>query len=161
MGDRHDATPDADEALLARLRVVAGVVDDVPAHVVEAALAVFILRDLDAELAQLVSDSVDAADTRVLVRGEDVLAAPRSQTFEAGDRTIDIEVTASESRRRVVGLATGFGPGEVTLERVDGDSISAPIDAIGRFALDASPGQARFRVVGFDGTTVVTAWTTL
>jgi hypothetical protein len=32
---------------------------------------------------------------------------------------------------------------------------------VGRFALDAPPGAARLRIVAADGTTVVTAWTTL
>jgi hypothetical protein len=162
MGNQSDPTPDAvDEALLSQLRTVASVVDGVPAHVVEAAKATFILRDLDAELAALVSDSVEDGADPVLTRTDGTLDATRTLTFEAGDRTIDVQVTATESSRRLVGLATGFGPGDVTLERVDGPDVSAPIDPVGRFALDAPPGAARLRIVAADGTTVVTAWTTL
>jgi hypothetical protein len=160
MTDAHEPTDSADEAMLGRLRAVAKVADGVPAHVVEAARAAFELRDLDAELATLVNDSADtrtAEGNLVLMRGAE---EPRTLTFAAGDVTVDLQITATDGDRRVVGLAAGAQPGELTMEYDDGSSVRADVDELGRFALDARAGRARLRLPG-PGTPVVTPWTVL
>ena len=47
----------AEDAFEARLRRISGEAEPVPEHVLEAGRAAFALRDLDAELAELVADS--------------------------------------------------------------------------------------------------------
>lgn len=160
MTDAPEEGSAADDALVERLRSVAGSVDAVPEHVVEAARAAFSLRDLDARLAELVSDSLDL-DDRVgagpVLRGE---GSPRSLTFETGDVSVDVEVSGYDGRRRVVGLAVGVSPGPLTVEYDDGSVVHADVDDLGRFAADVPAGRARLRLAAQDRP-VITAWTTI
>src|SRR4051794_2008177 len=129
--DAHEP-PDADEALLGRLRAAARVGDGVPDHVREAASAAFSLRDLDAALATLVSDSAERrAHDLVLMRGAD---EPRTLAFEAGAMTVDLEVTGADGALRMVGLVAGAEPGELTVEYDDGSAVRTDLDRLGRFA---------------------------
>ncbi|MFL6140138.1 MAG: hypothetical protein ACJ74O_20380 [Frankiaceae bacterium] len=157
MTDAHEP-PDADEALLGRLRAAALVGDGIPGHVIEAARAAFSLRDLDAQLATLVSDSAEraAGDSLVLMRGAD---EPRALTFEAGAVTVDVEVTSTDGALRMVGLVAGGEPGELTVEYDDGSSLRTDLDRFGRFVTDVRRGRARLRL-SFGGSPVVTPWTT-
>ena len=163
MSDAHEP-PAADEALVERLRAAARTGDGVPDHVLEAARAAFTLRDLDAELAQLVSDSADATGVGGAARPEPVLMRgdeePRTLTFEAGSVTVDLEITAVDGLRRVVGIAAGARPGELTVEYDDGNRVGGPLDELGRFALEVPPGRVRLRIPAA-GTPVLTPWTTL
>ena len=86
-GDLH---PD-DTALLLRLGAIAAEVDPVPDLVLEAGRAAFLLRRLDAELAELVADS---ATDRAGVRGGD----DRLLSFEAGETSLELQVTARSGR---------------------------------------------------------------
>ena len=130
--DRHSAglppaveTPSleielADEELLAELRTAAGRFDAVPPSVHDAALAAFELRNLDAELAELVADSAVEAGT-VLVRGT---AEPRLISFASPRISIELQVTAAAGGRRlvgqVVGQVVGRRHGVVELDHRDG-----------------------------------------
>jgi hypothetical protein len=164
MTDAHEPR-DADEALLGRLRAAAQAGDGVPDHVLEAARAAFALRDLDAQLAILVSDSADVPAATggdlVLMRGD---GEPRALTFEAGEVTVDLEVTGEDGGLRMVGLVAGLvsdaAPGELTVEYDDGTALRADLDQLGRFATDVRPGRARLRLPGAHGP-VVTPWTSL
>jgi len=157
MTDAHEP-PNADEALLGRLRAAAQVGDGVPDHVIEAAHAAYSLRDLDAQLATLVSDSTEQlAGDLVLTRGAD---EPRTLTFEAGAVSVDLEVTGGDGVLRMVGLVAGAEPGELTVEYDDGSAVRADLDRLGRFATDVRPGRARLRLPGAGGS-VVTPWTSL
>lgn len=153
----------ADEALLEQLRAAAATADRVPAHVLAAAVAAFELRDLDGELAELVSDS--AADAGpVLVRGAAggaLAAGPRALCFGSGAVTVDVEVVAEGTGRRLVGLASGIGPGEVTVEGPDGIVARAALDVLGRFAVEAPAGLCRLRLLGADDEVILTSWTAL
>jgi len=168
--DRHSAgsppaveTPSleielADEELLAELRTAAGRFDAVPPSVHDAALAAFELRNLDAELAELVADSAVEAGT-VLVRGT---AEPRLISFASPRISIELQVTAAAGARRlvgqVVGQVVGMPHGVVEVDHRDGVIVVQP-DDLGRFvASGVSAGPVRLRCELPTGGSVMTSW---
>lgn len=150
-------TPSDADALLAQLRAAAAVADAPPEHVLEAARAAFELRDLDAQLASLVSDSAETGNA-VLLRDAVGDSAYRVVVFEAGQVSVELEVAATSSGRRLIGVVSGGAAGELTVQYADGTRVDGEVDDIGRFALDVPAGLARLRLLGSDGTTVVTAF---
>jgi hypothetical protein len=158
--DGTNGTADAAlDALLERLRVVAATVDPPPALVVESGRAAFAMRAIDAELAELVRDSaVDRSP--VLVRDADSDSAVRLLSFEAGEVSIEVQVTDTEGTRTLLGVVDG-ATGSVEVETMNGRS-TASIDAHGRFTVhEVPPGTVRLHVQAPDGTTVTTSWVTL
>ncbi len=144
-----------DDALLVRLSMVAAQVDPVPAAVLEAAEAAFGLRDLDAQLALLVCDSLIDTEGLVLSRGED---EPRMLSFESPGSAVEVEVTEVDRRCRLVGQVVGGTSGTLRVEHGEGAS-SVPVDEIGRFTLaDVPAGHLRLSYPAADGATVVTSW---
>lgn len=163
MNAHHDNSDDGyDEAVLndaefddglleGELRGAAAILDPVPAELRRLAVEAFMLRDLDARLAELTFDSlVDA----IPVRG--VTDAPRMLTFRAGELTVDVEVT----ERGVMGQV--LPPQPARIEVLGGLQPAAPAtltaDAMGRFAGDvptAGPFALRLRT---GGEVVVTEW---
>src|SRR5580700_7976020 len=100
--DRRDHVPDeADEAALeAGLRDAAARFDPVPAELIQAAVAAFSWRTADAELAALAFDSLLDQAGDALVRSA---GGPRLLAFQAGQLTIEVEVTGTGSSRELVG----------------------------------------------------------
>ncbi len=143
--------------LLDRVRRVVEEADPVPAAVLAAARAAFDLRTLDADLAELVADSRDSA---ALVRGP---SGRRQLAFAAGAVTLDVEVTADGSRRRLLGFAEGTsGPVTAQSSRVGVDPVTVSLDEAGRFLVDGLPaGPTRLSCPGAGGRPVVTAWAVL
>lgn len=142
---------DPDEALLARLRSVVAESEPVPDNVRTAAKAAFGLRSLDAELAELVADSLDTAGA---VRGSsDVLLL----SFETSAVTVEVQVTADGPVRRLIGEVIG-GVGPVHLDTTE-SSVSVEIDAAGRFMAEVPAGPVRLRFAGTDGHPIATSWT--
>ena len=150
---------EADEALVARLKELADQVDPVPELVLESARAAFLMRRIDAELAELVRDSaVDRSP--VLVRDADSDSAVRLLSFEAGEVSIEVQVTETEGARTLLGVVDG-ATGSVEVETMNGRS-TAGIDEHGRFTVhEVPPGTVRLHVQAPDGTTVTTSWVTL
>ena len=147
---------DRDDELERRLRALATEADPPPALVVESAKAAFALRDLDAELAELVADSA-VDDPAVLTRA--VVSDVRMLSFECGDVVVELDVEADPLSRRVrlSGLAVG-AVGVVTLVRSDGRSTVDLADG-GRFvADDVEPGPLRLELTTPDGRRVTTSW---
>ena len=147
-----------DDELIEHLRTLAAQADPVPDLVTEAARAAFLLRRLDAELAELVLDSaVDAGP--VLVRGvED--DSVRMLSFETASLSIEVQVTAADGTRSLLGQVSGAS-GDVEVETLAGRS-TVPIDALGRFAVsDVPTGTVRLHLVADDGTPVTTSWVSL
>lgn len=156
-GGTADQPGDPDDHLVADLRRLASRRDGVPAEVLASAKGTFTWRTIDADLAQLTFDSAVETPELAGVRGA---ATARLLTFEASTLSVEIEVSASGSRRRIVGQLV---PGHVAVVEVlhDGGSEEVETDDIGRFAVDGIfPGPVRIDVRAADqpGPSVSTAW---
>jgi hypothetical protein len=115
---------DEDSALEDQLRRAADLLDPVPPSALQAALAAFTYRTVDAELAELTFDSL--AESAPVRGGEQ----PRFLTFRTGSRTIEIEITGPP--RRIVGRLSPPEPAGVEIRHPAGTS-AVTADALGRF----------------------------
>ena len=91
---------DKDATTEAELRAIFGHLDPVPQLLEDAARAAFTWRTVDAELAELMRDSAEAAseeEAGVLVRGRH---GPRQLSFESPQLGIELEVTETGPRER-------------------------------------------------------------
>jgi hypothetical protein len=118
----------SDDELGERLRAMFAAEDPVPPAAIEAARAAFGWRDIDAELAALVSDSliVSAAN----VRG----TPPRLLSFATDSVTIELEVTAEEGTARILGQLAPAQQADVVVEYIGGQR-AAEVDPMGRFTV--------------------------
>ncbi|TMR94511.1 hypothetical protein [Nonomuraea basaltis] len=141
-----------DERLLAALKDAGQAAAAVPRELVEAGKAVFTWRDPDAELAALVYDSALDGGLASATRG-----GPRILIFNvADDHTIEVELGPDI----LVGQLLPPRPGTVERQLAGGETISAPIDDGGGFALRPAPaGTFRLRCV-CDDLVLTTAWVT-
>ena len=147
-----------DDPLFQRLRTVAEQADPVPESVLEAGRAAFLLRRLDAELAELVMDSAFDAGT-VLVRGPGDNEV-RMLSFETDRVSVDIQVTTTEGTRSLLVVVEGAS-GDVTIETSAGTS-TASIDSEGRCSVTGIPaGTVRLHLTADDGSAVTTSWVSL
>ena len=148
----------ADRELLMILRDMIEETDPVPAALVEAARASFTWRTVDAELAELTSDSaLDPATVRST-------RAPRLLTFTAGETTVVVEVaplTADpDAERRLLGQLVAPRPAQVEVRHGTG-SFTVSADELGRFRAEPVPAgpislACRFSPAGEP--TIVTSW---
>lgn len=147
-------TTDQRDALESELRALAGVRDPVPPDVVEAALAAFTMRNLDAELAELVYDSFS---DEVLLAGVRGSGGTRQLIFETPDCVLDVQIELA-GERRMSGQITP--PAAIGLEvRHSGGTIPAPVDPRGRFVVSSTPnGPISLRLVDDDDRAVATTW---
>lgn len=125
-----------DSELEQELRRVAARLDPVPPEVVQAAVDAFSWRDIDAELAELVFDSLLDADQATLVRGS---SGPRLVSFKTPELTVDVEVTTTGSGRDVMGQLTPPQPAAVEIRHSAG-IVSTDADELGRFRSQSLPG---------------------
>jgi hypothetical protein len=146
-----------DSELEQELRRAAARLDPVPSEVIQAALDAYSWRDFDAELAELVFDSLLDQDEATLVRGS---AGRRLVSFAVPGLTVDVEVTAAGSGRGVMGQLTP--PQRATVEIRHGEGIvTVAADELGRFssvALPAGPVSLRLTLADGDSRPVVTDW---
>src|SRR5215831_15897942 len=153
MPDDIRDVPADDDQLLALLGEVLDADDPVPAAAVDAARAADLGR-LDAELADLVYDSlVDERPAGAGVRaepGDDV----RSLTFVAGGRTVEVDLRDDE----LVGRVSPAAGAALELDQPAGRQ-ALPTDDRGRFRAPVVPGPVRLRVTGPDGA-ATTPWIT-
>lgn len=106
---------------------------------------------LDAELAELTFDSL-LDERAVALRDDD--GEVRSLTFAAGDRTVEIDVTADELVGRV------DPAGEVPVEVVQPTGRrQVRVDELGRFRAPVGPGPLRLQLV-LGGRPTTTPWVT-
>lgn len=141
---------DADDELLTRLAAAADD-DSPPPLVLDTAKAVFGLRALDAELAELVEDSLDTAGT---VRGPSDV---RLLAFQTPTVAVDVEVTTTGDRRRLIGQVAAEA-GSLAIDTVSA-TVRAEVDPLGRFvAEDVPAGLVRLRFATHTGA-VATSWT--
>jgi hypothetical protein len=147
-------------ALFERLRHVVARIDPPPALAYELGRAAFTTRALDAELAELISDSATDADALLGVRHGSAGAAVRLLTFESQRLDVELELTVRAGRSSLLGQVAGLPIGQVRVETCCGE-LAVPIDRTGCFCLpDLPAGRFRVHLVGRDGTPVTTAWAT-
>lgn len=151
--------PDAPDArLLAEFHAYFDRTDPLPAAVTDAAKAAFELRDLDAQIAELLHDS--AVDTEQLagVRG----TAARLLTFAVGEeRFVELDVAVHGALRTLAGYLVPGSAGRLTVEH-GGVTIAVDVDDQGRFSVDrVAPGPVRLRFAVDGHTPVATQWITL
>ncbi len=147
--------PDDDE-LEEELRRAERLLDPVPARLMRGAVDMFAWRTIDAELAALAFDSVDA-QSAAAVRGSD---QPRLLTFQAGERSIELELTGTAAERGVTGRLIPAQQAEIEI-RLGDQRLTATADALGRFAVTAAgsgPISLRFRPGGSASWQIVTEW---
>lgn len=141
---------DQEDPLVEELRALFAQDDPVPPLVTETAKASLGWRRLDAELAELLSDSLDS-NSPALVRGGTVL---RSVSFAAPPRsldelTIDVEIHGDGPQRIVLGQLAPVTETTVEIQTaVDAEPTEERSDRLGRFrAVVAAGGSFRLRVM--------------
>jgi hypothetical protein len=144
MDDEADGTDLEEE-----LRQVAALFEPVPPELLTAAVGAFAWRTIDAELAELVFDSLVDHEELGVVRGS---AQERTLSFEASGLTIEVEITGTGASRSMIGqlvppqpasvavCAHGGGSwGSVPPGQQNVDMITLGVDELGRFSADALP----------------------
>jgi hypothetical protein len=129
-----------DDELLAELGAVLRRLEGPPPEALEAAKGLFALRTLDAELAALVFDSIEAEIAEPA--GLRAAGQPRILTFEADGLTVEVEVDETPGARRLIGQLTPPGPADLELRTPD-QSFLGGADELGRFVLDLPPRRLR------------------
>jgi hypothetical protein len=131
--------------------------DPVPPELMAAAVDAFGWRDVDAELASLVFDSLLDTDEASLVRSS---SGQRLVSFRAGGVSRDGEVTRAGAGRTLTGQIEP--PQQATVDiRRHHDVVTAEADELGRFraeGLPAGPVSLRLRRAGAGGPSLVTDW---
>ena len=134
---RPDPEPaDPHDRLLDELRALAARRDPVPAELLELGRLAWELRDLEAELAELVADSALADERHALVRAGD---GPRLLSFTSGPNALELEVARLDAGRRLVGQIVPPAAATVTIEHSAGRRVLTA-DDLGRFLVDDVPG---------------------
>ncbi len=145
-----------DAELEEELRHVVDQIEPVPAGLLEAAVGAFAWRTIDADLAELVFDSLADHDEAALVRG-----TGRMLSFRASSLTIDVEVTGTGASRMLIGQLEPRQPASLDIRHADNvDTVE--VDELGRFSAGpVSPGPISLRCrlgAETDRPPVVTDW---
>ncbi|TDC46617.1 hypothetical protein E1212_26455 [Jiangella ureilytica] len=148
-----------DDRLVDRLREVIDATDPPPQRLIDVAKASLAWRTVDAELAELISDSSTEPALAVRSAGE----APRLLTFTAGDTVVVLEVTREAGAHRVMGQIVAPGAATVEVRHSDG-VVSVTTDPDGRFrAAPVAGGPISVSCRFDDGVrpAVVTSWVSI
>jgi hypothetical protein len=149
------APMERDDELLARLGPMLDRLDPVPPQVVVEARALFGLRRLDEELAELVRDTAENAGSGVLVvRGEGDV---RLISFETGPVTVELQVTERGQSRDLVAQVTGTTVVGAEVETAAGRR-TVPIEDSLFTADGVQSGLLRLRLRTATGRDLVTSW---
>jgi hypothetical protein len=154
---------DPDDRLMTELRAFFADVDPVPSLVVETAKASLGWRRLDADLAELLSDSALEEQAFALARSGEATA--RAMTFSSGELTIDIEVHVDDKGRTLLGQLSPPAPATVEVHPMVQAPVSTEADRMGRFRVRLAAGDTiRLRILGADergDPPVETSWITV
>ena len=143
-----------DDQLMADLAEAVRAAGSVPPEVVSAAKAVFDLRTLDAELAQLTYDSRLDPELVGALRSDKL--SVRSLVFGLGEQSLDLDVLPDT----LVGQITPALAGLITVEARDGRTVRGDIDDTGMFSVGwTGSGEIRLHVDLHDRPGFVTEWT--
>jgi hypothetical protein len=154
---------DPDEWLMRELRAFFAEVDPVAPVVIETAKASLGWRRLDADLAELLSDSALEEEPFALARGSG--APTRAVTFSSGALTIDIEVHVDDPGRTLLGALSPPSASRIEVQTIADAVYLANADRLGRFRVRLpAGGSIRLRVLDEDegaGPSVETSWITV
>ncbi|MGO8727963.1 MAG: hypothetical protein ACLQK8_14885 [Streptosporangiaceae bacterium] len=147
-----------DDELEEELRRTAASLDPVPPELLRAAADAFTWRTVDAELAELVYDSLVDEDALALVRGG---SDRRLLSFEAGGLSIDLEVSTAGAARELTGQLAP--PQRASIEiRAGSGRVRTDADELGRFratSVPAGPMSLRCQLAAAGtGPAIVTDW---
>lgn len=134
-GARPEGAGQDDAALEEELRALAGRLEPVPDRLVQAAIDAYAWRTVDADLAELVFDSLADRDEAALVRGGQ---QERLLSFRASGLTIEVEVTVTGSARRLIGQLLPPQRADVEIRHQD-DVLRLATDDLGRFIAESLP----------------------
>ena len=143
-----------DEAVLVRLGAVLDELDPMPAEVLSEGRALFGLRRLDEELAELVRDSAEDRSRLLAVRGEGDV---RLISFETGPVTVELQVTERGAVRDLVAQVTGTALVGAEVETSAGRR-DIPIEDSLFTVEDIPAGFLRLRLHTVAGRHLVTSW---
>jgi len=141
--DQNEPERRSDIELLTRLRAEAAAHEPVPPEVARAARAAFTWRLVDAELAELVADSIFEPELAGVRGGRE----PRMLTFGVpGGTALELEATPTVGGLRILGQIVPTRQGTARVQH-PGGVVDADIDGMGRFAADDIPhGHVRIRL---------------
>jgi hypothetical protein len=148
---------DSDDDLLAELGDAVRTAQEVPARFVDVGKSAFLWRDIDAELAVLGYDSVDAAETAG-TRAQ--VPSVRVLRFSGSELSIELEIGPDTLHGQIVPPQ----PGELdfAVRPRAGTGATVPVDEVGWFVIRPKPaGMIRLRLRPATGSALITDWTAL
>jgi hypothetical protein len=146
-----------DTELEEELRQVAARIEPVPPRLLAAAVDAFTWRTIDADLAELVFDSLTDQDETALVRGSQ---HDRLLSFRASGLDIEVEVATAGPARSLIGQLVPAQRATVDIRHRDG-MLTLQADELGRFSaelLPVGPVSLRCALAAGSGPAVVTDW---
>lgn len=146
MTDQRASGGNEGDQLLDELSRLASEVDPIPDEVTSYAKAALGWRRIDADLAEVLSDSALESESLAMTRAG--VSHARRVTFRAGDLEIDLEIQEGESGVVLMGQLAPPARAEIEVQRDDESSTaSTASDALGRFRVElAAGGRIRLRV---------------
>jgi hypothetical protein len=133
------------ELLLDELRRIAAIVDPIPEALLHAGRESLTWLRVDAELAELLSDSVVDDEVLAHVRSSDGVRAVR---FETDGFTIELDILGEGANRTLVGQLVPAGTAEIEVQTSEAPQ-TVDADTHGRFRAENVPeGRMRLRVTG-------------
>ena len=143
-----------DDGLLRRLRKVLDLLDPVPEHVLPGSRALFGLRQMDEELAELVRDSAEEKGRLLTVRGEGDV---RLISFETGPVAVELQVTERGAVRDLIAQISGTAVVRAEVETPTERQVVRVRDGV--FIVDGiGAGLLRLRLLTAAGQDLVTSW---
>jgi hypothetical protein len=154
MSETSDVTRN-DTTLLADIRSLYDTLDPVPTNVLAAARASLLWREVDTIVADITEDTALLDDGAADGRGRRLI------TFEASELAIEIDVTATGHRRRILGQLVPRGPATIMVRWPRG-CVGCEADQQGRFAVDGVPsGPVSVACNRPETAAVTTSWVTI
>ncbi len=143
-----------DDMLLAELGAALAAADPLPDQLASQLKELYTWRTVDAELAELISDT--ALEALAVRSGP---GAPRILTFTAGPTTLVLEVAEARERRRLLGQIVAPRAARVAVD-YPGGNVTTDADDLGRFRFDDCPtGPIRLSLEFADASErIVTSW---